>query len=75
MGNYMERIILNTNYHELIMNSIRSKINGELHGNYMLEKDFNTNYHELSINSVRSKINGQLMVIRVKKNILDANQS
>ena len=45
---------LNTNYHELSMNSKRRKINGQLHGNYMF-KERNTNYHELFINYRRQQ--------------------
>lgn len=41
-------MILNTNYHELVINFSDSRLYDELHGNYMFY--LNTNYHELFIN-------------------------
>ena len=41
-------VILNTNYHELVINFSDSRLYDKLYGNYMFY--LNTNYHELFIN-------------------------
>ena len=51
-------MILNTNYHELVINFSDSRLYDELHGNYMFK--INTNYHELVINFSDSRLYDKL---------------